>query len=70
MRNKEKRELENSVASLTEENRDINSLLRIALVEKEAVEKSLNKLKGNNNEQKRVAILQIAERGLQKVGHF
>lgn len=68
MRNKEKRELENSVVSLTEENRDINSLLRIALVEKEAVEKSLNKLKGNNNEQKRVAILQIAERGLQRVG--
>ncbi|GAB2265184.1 hypothetical protein Dimus_000249 [Dionaea muscipula] len=64
---KEKRELENSVVSLTEENRDINSLLRIALVEKEAVEKSLNKLKGNN-EQKRVALLQIAERGLQRVG--
>ncbi|GAB4826347.1 hypothetical protein Ancab_009213 [Ancistrocladus abbreviatus] len=64
---KEKRELENSVVSLTEENRDINSLLRIALVEKEAVEKSLNKLKGSN-EQKRVALLQIAERGLQRVG--
>ncbi|XP_052204742.1 uncharacterized protein At3g49055 isoform X2 [Diospyros lotus] len=67
MRKKEKRELESSVVSLTEENRDINSLLRIALVEKEAVEKSLNKLKGNS-EQKRVAILQIAERGLQRVG--
>ncbi|XP_058205949.1 uncharacterized protein At3g49055 isoform X2 [Rhododendron vialii] len=69
-RKKEKRELESSVVSLTEENRDINSLLRIALVEKEAVEKSLNKLKGNsyNSDQKRVAILQIAERGLQKVG--
>lgn len=66
-RKKEKRELENSVVSLTEENRDINSLLRIALVEKEAVEKSLSRLKGNN-EQKRVAILQIAERGLQRVG--
>ncbi|OMO68381.1 putative ATP binding protein [Corchorus capsularis] len=66
-RKKEKRELESSVVSLTEENRDINSLLRIALVEKEAVEKSLNKLKGNN-EQKRVALLQIAERGLQRVG--
>ncbi|KAK6250601.1 hypothetical protein QQP08_011652 [Theobroma cacao] len=66
-RKKEKRELENSVVSLTEENRDINSLLRVALVEKEAVEKSLNKLKGNN-EQKRVALLQIAERGLQRVG--
>ncbi|KAK6262352.1 hypothetical protein QUC31_008168 [Theobroma cacao] len=66
-RKKEKRELENSVVSLTEENRDISSLLRVALVEKEAVEKSLNKLKGNN-EQKRVALLQIAERGLQRVG--
>ncbi|XP_041010108.1 uncharacterized protein At3g49055 [Juglans microcarpa x Juglans regia] len=66
---KEKRELEKSVVSLTEENRDINSLLRVALVEKEAVEKSLSKLKGiNNNEQKRVALLQIAERGLQRVG--
>ncbi|XVE58518.1 hypothetical protein DITRI_Ditri04bG0175700 [Diplodiscus trichospermus] len=63
-RKKEKRELENSVVSLTEENRDINSLLRIALVEKETVEK---KLKGNN-EQKRVPLLQIAERGLQRVG--
>ncbi|XVF12520.1 hypothetical protein REPUB_Repub08aG0125500 [Reevesia pubescens] len=66
-RKKEKKELENSVVSLTEENRDMNSLLRIALVEKEAVEKSLNKLKGNN-EQKRAALLQIAERGLQRVG--
>ncbi|KAF3432966.1 hypothetical protein FNV43_RR24068 [Rhamnella rubrinervis] len=64
---KEKRELENSVVSLTEENRDINSLLRIALLEKEAVEKSLNRLKGNTD-QKKVALLQIAERGLQKVG--
>ena len=67
MRKKEKRELESSVVSLTEENRDINTLLRIALVEKDGVEKTLNRLKGNN-EQKRVAILQIAERGLQKVG--
>lgn len=67
VKKKEKRELENSVVSLTEENRDINSLLRVALVEKEAVEKSLNKLKGNT-EQKRVALLQIAERGLQRVG--
>lgn len=64
---KEKRELESSIVSLTEENRDVNTLLRIALVEKEAVEKSLNKLKGNN-EQKRVALLQYAERGLQRVG--
>ncbi|KAG5230690.1 hypothetical protein OIU76_022708 [Salix suchowensis] len=64
---KEIRELESSVVSLTEENRDINSLLRVALVEKEAVERSLNKLKGNS-EQKRVALLQFAERGLQRVG--
>lgn len=54
MRHKERRELGNSVVSLTEENRDISTLLRIALVEKEAVEK---RLKGNS-EQKRVAILQ------------
>lgn len=67
MKKKEIRELESSVVSLTEENRDINSLLRVALVEKEAVERSLNKLKGNN-EQKRVALLQFAERGLQRVG--
>ncbi|OVA14021.1 hypothetical protein BVC80_1787g97 [Macleaya cordata] len=67
MKRKEKKELENSVVSLTEENRDINSLLRIALVEKEAVEKALNKLRGNS-EQKRVALLQFAERGLQRVG--
>lgn len=65
---KEKKELENSVVSLTEENRDINTLLRIALVEKEAVEKSLNKLKGNGEQQRRVPLLQFAERGLQRVG--
>ncbi|KAK9103648.1 hypothetical protein Sjap_020902 [Stephania japonica] len=64
---KEKKELENSLVSLTEENRDINSLLRIALVEKESVEKELNRLKGGG-ESKRVALLQIAGRGLQKVG--
>ncbi|XP_021892058.1 uncharacterized protein At3g49055 isoform X2 [Carica papaya] len=64
---KEHKELENSVVSLTEENRDVSSLLRIALAEKEAVEKSLNRLKGNA-EQKRVALLQFAERGLQRVG--
>lgn len=54
LRHKERRELGNSVVSLTEENRDISTLLRIALVEKEAVEK---RLKGNS-EHKRVAILQ------------
>ncbi|XP_062119291.1 uncharacterized protein At3g49055-like [Humulus lupulus] len=64
LRKNEKRELENSVVSLTEENRDTNSLLRAALLEKEAVEKRLKV----NSEQKRVALLQIAERGLQRVG--
>ncbi|XP_028806205.1 uncharacterized protein At3g49055 isoform X2 [Neltuma alba] len=53
---KEKRELENSLISLTEENRDVNKLLRIAILEKESVEK---KLKG------RVPLLPF---GLQKVG--
>ncbi|CAN4087733.1 unnamed protein product [Withania somnifera] len=67
IRKKEKRQLENNVMSLGEENRDISSLLKIALVEKEAAEKSLNRLRGNT-EQKKTAILQIAERGLQKVG--
>lgn len=66
-KNMEKKELEKSVVGLTEENRDINTLLRVALVEKEAVEKSLNKLKGNC-EQRRVPLLQFAERGLQRVG--
>ncbi|XP_062103006.1 uncharacterized protein At3g49055-like [Humulus lupulus] len=64
LRKKEKRELENSVVSLTEENRDTNSLLKAALLEKEAVEKRLKV----NSEQKRVALLHIAERGLQRVG--
>ncbi|KAK9143777.1 hypothetical protein Syun_013177 [Stephania yunnanensis] len=67
LKGKEKKELENSLVSLTEENRDINSLLRIALVEKELVEKELNRLKGGG-ESKRAALLQIAGRGLQKVG--
>ncbi|XP_048326595.2 uncharacterized protein At3g49055-like [Ziziphus jujuba] len=65
-RKKEKRELENSVVSLTEENRNIDSLLRTALGEMEAVEKSLSRLKGNS-EQNRVAILQIAESSGSKV---
>lgn len=64
-RNKEKKELENSIVSLTEENRDVNSLLRIALAEKEAIEK---RVKGSGEQKKVGAILQIAERGLQKVG--
>lgn len=64
---KEKRELEIRLVNLEDENKDINSLLRIALMEKETLEKNLIKLKGES-EQKRLAILQIAEKGLQKVG--
>lgn len=64
---KEKKELENSVISLTEENRDISKLLRSALAEKEAAEKAISKSKGGS-EQRKAAIFQIAERGLQKVG--
>ncbi|KAH7538051.1 hypothetical protein FEM48_Zijuj03G0158200 [Ziziphus jujuba var. spinosa] len=67
-RKREKRGLESNVLSLTEENRIIYSLLKTALVEMEAAEKIFRRLKGNI-EQKRVAILQIAESGLlQKVG--
>ncbi|XP_061364485.1 uncharacterized protein At3g49055 isoform X2 [Gastrolobium bilobum] len=63
LRRKEKRELENSLISLTEENRDINNLLRIALLEKESLEK---RMKGHDH--KRTPLLQFAEFGLQKVG--
>ncbi|KAF3335721.1 hypothetical protein FCM35_KLT20228 [Carex littledalei] len=65
MRIKEKRELESSILSLTEENRDISGLLKIAIMEKEAMEK---RSKGINGDNRRAAILQIAEKGLQKVG--
>nr|AND01134.1 hypothetical protein [Linum usitatissimum] len=64
---KRKKGLEDRIMSLTEENRDLNSLLRAALMEKEAAARNLKELKGNN-EQKSFALLQIAERGLQKFG--
>ncbi|CAK8573485.1 unnamed protein product [Lathyrus sativus] len=60
LRKKEKRELESSLISLTEENRDMNNLLRVALLEKEALEK---RIKGHDH--KRMPLLQF---GLQKVG--
>ncbi|XP_048326797.2 uncharacterized protein At3g49055-like [Ziziphus jujuba] len=66
-RKKEKIKLENSVVSLTEEKKNINSLLKITLVEMEAAEKSLSRF-NENIEQKRAAILQIVESGLQSVG--
>lgn len=65
MQEKEKRELESSILSLTEENRDISGLLKIAITEKEAMEKRSKGIGGDN---RRAAILQIAEKGLQKVG--
>ncbi|OAY76568.1 Uncharacterized protein ACMD2_10712 [Ananas comosus] len=67
MKRKVKKELEDSVRNLTEENRDISNLLRVSVKEKEAVERSLSRLK-ESGEQRKGAILQIAEKGLQKVG--
>ncbi|KAK1283961.1 Uncharacterized protein QJS10_CPB21g00427 [Acorus calamus] len=66
-RRREKKELENSVVSLTEENRDLNSLLRAALSEKAVVERRLRG-GGGGDQSRTAAILQIAERGLQRVG--
>ncbi|CAL5209544.1 unnamed protein product [Lathyrus oleraceus] len=63
LRKKEKRELESSLISLTEENRYMNNLLRVALLEKEALEK---RIKGHDH--RRMPLLQFAEFGLQKVG--
>ena len=51
-RRKKKQQLENSIVSLTEENRDIISLLRVALGEKEAIEKSLSRMKGSRAEER------------------
>ncbi|VVB09627.1 unnamed protein product [Arabis nemorensis] len=62
---KKKIELSRNVEFLEEENRDINVLLRAALSEKQTAEKQLVK---ETNEQKRSALLQIAERGLQSIG--
>lgn len=61
---KKKIELSRSVEFLEEENRDINVLLRAALSEKQTAEKHLKE----TNEQKRSGLLQIAERGLQRIG--
>jgi hypothetical protein len=67
MQSKEKSNMESRVSSLAKENQDIHSILKIAITEKEAAENSLRVLKGDG-EQGRSAILQIAEKGLQKVG--
>lgn len=62
---KKKRELSRSVEFLEEENRDINVLLRAALSEKQTAEKQLKEM---NEQQKGSALLQIAGRGLQRIG--
>lgn len=61
---KKKLALSRSVEFLEEENRDISILLRAALSEKQTAEKQLKEM----NEQKGSALLQIAGRGLQRIG--
>lgn len=61
---KNKMELSTSVELLEDENRDMSVLLRAALSEKHTAEKQLKE----TSEQKRWALMQIAERGLQRIG--
>lgn len=64
---KEKCKMESMISSLMKENHDISTLLQVAVTEKEAAESSLRELK-SDGDQRKSAILQIAEKGLQKVG--
>ncbi|XP_037462013.1 uncharacterized protein At3g49055-like [Triticum dicoccoides] len=64
---KERCRMESMISSLKKENQDIRSMLEVAVTEKEAAENSLRVLKGDGD-QRRSSILQIAEKGLQKVG--
>ncbi|XBI07128.1 hypothetical protein VPH35_135071 [Triticum aestivum] len=64
---KERCRMESMISSLKKENQDIRSMLEVAVTEKEVVENSLRVLKGDGD-QRRSSILQIAEKGLQKVG--
>lgn len=59
--------MESMISSLMKENHDISTLLQVAITEKEAAESSLRELK-SDGDQRKSAILQIAEKGLQKVG--
>ncbi|KAM3207385.1 hypothetical protein ACQJBY_062551 [Aegilops geniculata] len=63
---KERCRMESMITSLKKENQDIRSMLEVAVTEKEAAENSLRVLKGDGD-QRRSSILQIAEKGLQKV---
>ncbi|XP_015695805.1 uncharacterized protein At3g49055 [Oryza brachyantha] len=67
MQRKEKNRFESTISTLMKENQDIRSMLKIAVTEKEAAENNLCVLK-EDRDQGRSAILQIAEKGLQKVG--
>ncbi|KAF7045724.1 hypothetical protein CFC21_054804 [Triticum aestivum] len=64
---KERCRMESMISSLKKENQDIRSMLEVAVTEKEAAENSLRVLK-DDVDQRRSSILQIAEKGLQKVG--
>lgn len=63
---KQKSRMESMISSLVKENQDTRSMLEVAIAEKEATENSLRVLKGDGDQ--RSAILQIAGKGLQKVG--
>ena len=69
--NKEKEELEDNILCLIAEKRDIGSLLRSAMREKEGAEKGFKELPESNGENKvdspqsNGTILDVAERGLQ-----
>uniref|UniRef100_A0A0E0IFT5 Uncharacterized protein n=1 Tax=Oryza nivara TaxID=4536 RepID=A0A0E0IFT5_ORYNI len=67
MQRKEEKRFGSMISSLKKENQDIRSMLKIAVTEKEAAENRLCVLKGDKD-QGRSAILQIAEKGLHKVG--
>lgn len=59
--------MESKVSSLMKENQEIHNMLKVAITEKEAAENSIRTMKGDK-EWGRSAILQIAEKGLHKVG--
>ncbi|WVZ91656.1 hypothetical protein U9M48_037800 [Paspalum notatum var. saurae] len=61
--------LESKLSSLMKENQELHNMLKVAITEKEAAEENcVRTLKPGDREQGRSAILQIAEKGLHKVG--
>jgi regulator of replication initiation timing len=67
MQRKDTSRMESKVSSLMKENQEIRNMLKVAITEKEAAENSIHTLKGDK-EEGRSSILQIAEKGLHKVG--